>query len=166
MSKPHDIEVVKTDLQIEEELDAHRKGWTAQKVGLALLYALILAAAAGLFGDGIASNKKQSADQVTVESQRFYRFQAPMELKITAGNTSGDDVTVSFPNEYLKHFEVKGIVPEPGENRFADNRVEYTFDATGDADITFFLIPQSRGNISGSMDVNDQQFQLDHFIFP
>ena len=166
MRKPHDIEIVKTDLQLEEELEAHKKGWVAQRIGLALIYILVIAAAIGLFGDGLASKKTQSAQQVTVESERFYRFQAAMQLKISSINTSGSDLTVSFPNDYLKHFEVKSIAPEPARNQFTNNRVQYTFDATGDAEITFFLVPQSRGNISGSLNVNDQSFQLSHFIFP
>lgn len=53
MPKAHDIEIVKTDLQIKEELDAHRKGWTAQRVGLTLMYLLVIAAAVGFFGDGL-----------------------------------------------------------------------------------------------------------------
>lgn len=166
MSKSHDIEIVKTDLQLEEELEAHKKGWVAQRFGLTFIYLLIIAAAVGLFGDGLASKKTQTAQQITVESERFYRFQAPMELKITATNTSSNDLIVAFPNDYLKNFEVKSIVPEPSENRFTNDQVQYVFDATGAADIAFFLIPHSRGTISGSLNVNDQSFQLSHFIFP
>lgn len=166
MSKAHDIEIVKTDLQIKEELDAHRRGWTAQRVGLTLMYLLVIAAAVGLFGDGLASAKTESSQQITVESERFYRFQAPMPLQIMVTNTSGSNITIAFPNDYFRHFEVRSIVPEPTENEFINDHVHYTFDATGDADITFYLIPLERGRIRGVLNVNDEQFQLNHFIFP
>ena len=166
MAKSRDIEVVETELQIKEELDAHRKGWTAQAIGLVLMYALIAAAAVGLFGDGLASRQTKSAQQVTVESEQFYRFQAVMPLKITAANISGDELTISFPNDYIKHFEVRSIVPEPTSTEFTDDKVQYTFEATGKADVTFYCVPQRRGNISGAVHVNDQAFLLKQYIFP
>lgn len=165
MSKPQDIEIVKTDLEIEEELEAHKKGWTAQRIGLALMYLLVLSAAAGLFGDGIASKKTETEHAITVESERFYRYDAPMQVKISAAG-SDNNITVAFSNDYLKHFELRSIVPEPAENQITNNQIRYSFDATGDADITFYFVPKSRGSISGSLHVNDQQFELKHYIYP
>jgi len=165
MGKPRDIETVKTGLQIEEELDTHRTGWTVQRVGFVFIFLLVFAAAAGLFGNGPLSKTNTSAEQVTVESERFFRYQSPMPLKISAP-ASGNKITVSFPNPYLERFEVKAIQPEPLESKFANGQVEYSFEASGKADIVLYLIPQERGNINGTIQVNDQSILLKHFIYP
>ena len=165
MSKSHDIEVVKTDLQIQEELNAHRNGWTIQRIGFVVIFMLMVTAAIVLFGNGVLSKTTLSSQQTTVESERFFRYQSPMPLKISA-DASDNKVTVSFPNQYLESFEVKGIQPEPMENKFTNGNVEYSFEASDNADIVFYLIPQERGNISGTLQVNDQEFPLKHFIYP
>lgn len=167
MGKSKDsIEIVKTDLQIEEELDAHRRGWAAQRVGLLFILALVLLAAAGLFGNGVASKQTLTQDQITIESERFYRFEARLELKIKVAHLQGNELTVSFPNHYIQNFRVDSILPEPNEHRTTDGNVSYTFEGNGNMDITFFLIPNSRGNVEGDLGINGKIFRLKHFIYP
>ena len=161
-----DIEMVRTDLQIDEQLDAHRRGWVAQRYGLVFIFSLILLAAIGIFGDGITSSSRESTNSVTVESERFYRFEARMELKIAASNSAEGEVTVAFPNAYLQQFRIESIQPEPKESRNVNGEVRYIFEGSGDMDITFFLIPQKVGDISGTVAVNENTFSLNHFIYP
>ena len=167
MEKPdRDIEVVRTSLQIDEQLDAHRRGWVAQRYGFAFIYLLIVLAAIGIFGDGFTSSSRESGNSITVESERFYRFEARMEVKITAPNSAEAEVTVAFPNDYLQQFRIESIQPEPKENRHVNGGVRYTFEGSGDMDIRFYLIPQKVGAISGTVTVNDNKFSLNHFIYP
>ena len=165
MRKHDDIEIVKTELQINEELDAHKTGWAVQAVGIVLLYVFIVLAAAGLFGDGIASKTTESANGVTVESERFYRFEARMEVKLKIPDAQGE-VEVAFPNDYLADMRVESILPEPEETRQEEGKVVYTFAGTGPRDITFFLIPQSFGSVQGNLTVGENDFLLKHFIYP
>ncbi|MBD0294127.1 MAG: hypothetical protein ICV84_02845, partial [Flavisolibacter sp.] len=51
----HTVEEVKTDLEIDEDLDLHEKGWKLQRFGWFFIFALVILAALGVFGDGIAS---------------------------------------------------------------------------------------------------------------
>ena len=51
------LEKIKTDLQINEHLDAHQTGFIVQRIGLAFIIAFVVVAAIGLFGDGIISKK-------------------------------------------------------------------------------------------------------------
>lgn len=161
-----DVEIVRTDLEIDEQLDAHRRGWVVQRYGLLFIFALVALAAIGVFGDGLTSSVRESANSVTVESERFYRFEARMEVKIAASNTGGGELTVAFPSAYLKHFRIESIQPEPKENVNLNGAVRYTFEGSGTADIIFFLIPQQAGNIRGSVTVNEHTFDLRHFIYP
>lgn len=165
MGKHDDIELVKTELQIEEELDAHKRGWAVQAVGIVLLYLFILAAAAGVFGDGIASKVKESASGVTVESERFYRFESRMELKVKIAEAPGD-VEIAFPNDYLNKMRVDSILPEPEQTEQEEGRTVYTFSGNGPREITFFLIPQSFASIDGTVNIGEHDFSLNHFIYP
>lgn len=161
-----DVEMVRTGLQIDEQLDAHRRGWVVQRYGLLFILVLVASAAIGIFGDGLTSSVRESANSVTVESERFYRFEARMEVKITASDTGGGELTVAFPGAYLKHFRIESIQPEPKENVNMNGAVQYTFEGTGAAEIIFFLIPQKAGSIRGSVTVNEHRFDLRHFIYP
>jgi hypothetical protein len=167
MGKPkHSIEMVKTDLEIEEKIDAHKKGWTAQKAGLIFILAFILSAAAGVFGDGPASKARITKEQITVESERFYRHEARMELRIHVIGAETDGVTVTFPSEYLQHFLVDSILPEPKENNTTHGQTSYSFQGRGDMDITFYMNPQTPGTIAGEVLVNEKSFPLKTFVYP
>lgn len=167
MGKSKDsIEIVKTDLEIDEELEAHKRGWSAQKAGLVLIFGLLLLAAAGVFGNGPASKTRITKEQITIESERFYRHGARMELKIHVVDAKADGVTVTFPNEYLQKFRVESILPEPKENKSTDGEVSYTFQGNGKMDITFHLSPGTQGTITGEVFVNEKPFQLKTFVYP
>jgi hypothetical protein len=162
----HSVERIKTTLQIEEHLRAQEYGWKFQTAGLCLILFLVLCGAIGLFGDGIASKNKLEAAGITIEAERFYRFEARMPLKISMENNDKAGITVTFPARYLKNFEIASILPAPSGNKFEDDHVQYSFEGTGPAHLTFFLIPRKVGPVEGSIRVNETQFSLNHFIFP
>ena len=160
------VEVVKTDLEIREEIKAHEKGWAVQRVGVIFIFAFVLSAAAGLFGDGVASKKSISGDNAAVESQRFYRFQADMPLKIRVTNVPSQGTTVTFPNDYLQKFQVESVLPESKGNIFNNGEVSYSFEGSGSMDITFYLSPETQGTVDGEITINGEHFLLRHFIYP
>jgi hypothetical protein len=167
MGKPKDsIEIVKTDLEIQEEIDAHKQGWAAQRAGLIFMLAFVLSAAAGVFGDGPASKTHITNERITVESERFYRHEARMELRIHVIGAETDGVTVTFPNQYLQKFRVDSILPEPEENKITDGQTTYSFQGTGDIDITFYMSPQTPGTITGEVLVNEKSFPLKTLVYP
>jgi hypothetical protein len=159
------IERTTSDLKIEEHLPLHERGWIVQKAGLALLIGLVLCCGFGLFGDGVASKRKLHANGVEIEFQRYYRFEAPMDVKVEMkSNTVGN--TISFPSGYLKNFKIESIVPEPSENKFNGDQVEYYFDGGGRILVTFHFIPQTIGNIAATINVNQKPVTISHFIYP
>lgn len=159
------VEHVTTDLQIDEQIRMQENGWKLQTIGLLLIFALVLAAIFGLFGDGIASKKTQDNNGIEIEHQRFYRFEARMQLKIE-GEDKGGRLMVSIPNSYLENFKIESILPEPNDNRFEGDNVQYEFDGNDRMNVTFHLIPRTVGNIRSSIEVNERRFQINHFIFP
>jgi hypothetical protein len=167
MPKNNSVERVKTDLEIDEHLPMHEQGWKAQLIGLYLIFALVLTAAFGLYGDGLLSTKTLQQSDARVEFQQFYRFEARMELKLELNNSdNAKGMIASFPTAYLENFQVESILPEPEKNIVKEGHVQYVFNGSGNIIVTFFLIPRKVGKIDGSIQVNNNLFQLNHFIFP
>jgi hypothetical protein len=159
------VEHISTDLQIDEKIRMQENGWKVQAAGLIFILVLVLSAAIGLFGDGVISKKKLAENSIEIEYQKFYRFEARMELKIKSENAT-EGLMISFPNSYLEHFEIESILPEPSSNKFESDKVQYRFAGKDHIDVTFYLIPRKVGNIEGSLQVSENQFQINHFIFP
>lgn len=162
----HTVEVVKTDLEIQEYLDSQERGWRTQRIGWVIILALVVLAALGLFGDGVASKKTVTQSGTTVEYERFYRQEAIMELKVDLAQAPGSRSVIAFPNQYLEKFTIESIVPEPRENRVENRQVAYFFEGTPPMKVVFRLVPQRAGSIDGSVRVNNLTIPLTHFIYP
>ncbi|MEI6948244.1 hypothetical protein V9K67_13690 [Paraflavisolibacter sp. H34] len=161
----HPVEEVKTTLQIDEDLPLHQRGWKIQRAGWIFILLFLLLAAIGLFGNGPISEKKLRSDQVTVTYERFFRYEAEMELKID--RQAGDSATVvSLPGPYLKNFLVDAIIPEPEATTYSGGRIQYRFQGTGPLTVVFYLKPQHYGSFAAQLQVNDQPFSIAHFIYP
>jgi hypothetical protein len=158
------VERVASDLQIDEHIGMQESGWKMQAVGLGFIFMLVVLGAIGVFGDGIASRRKVTKSEVEVEYQRFYRFEARMELTVKVNSDRG--ASISFPNAYLKNFEVASIRPEPQTSTFNKAHVQYRFQGKDAMIITFFLIPRTIGSCENTIQVNESTFLLNHFIFP
>ena len=159
------VERIHTDLEIDEHLPMQETAWKIQLAGIVFIFALVFTAAIGLYGDGITSNKKLAENNIVVEYERFYRFESRMDLKVAVASAA-NDLVVSFPAEYLKNFQVESIVPEPYGNAFKNHQVEYTFKGKDSMFITFYFVPQKAGSIKGHIRVNENEFDINHFIFP
>jgi hypothetical protein len=166
MSSKHSVEKVTTSLEIDENIALHEKGWKVQRVGWGFIFFFVLLAAFGLFGNGIFSRRMKSMNNVEVEFQRFFRQEARMELKIRFKGRETHSPVVSFPNEYLKQFRIESILPEPKENMVLGERISYWFAGNGPMQISFYLVPQSTGNVKGELLLNNERFLIDHLIYP
>lgn len=164
-NEKHTVEVVETDLEIKEELDLHEKGWKAQKIGWIFIYLLVTLAAFGMFGDGMLSHQELRAANTQIQYERFHRQEARMNIRIDIQDQQ-DNLVISFGNSYLRNFKVESVVPEPKEVNISNDQVNYIFDSQGNASIVFYVTPQELGTIKGSVHVNENQFNLTHFIFP
>lgn len=162
----HTVEVVKTDLEIHEDLDMQERGWKTQRIGWVVILALVVLAALGLFGDGWASKRTVTQSGTTVEYERFYRQEAIMELKVDLAQAPAGQSVIAFPNRYLEKFNIESIVPEPRENRVEGSQVAYLFEGTPPMKVVFRLTPQQAGSIDGAVRVNNLTIPLTHFIYP
>ncbi|MBB1285370.1 hypothetical protein HRH25_13380 [Flavisolibacter sp. BT320] len=166
MAQQSTVERVNTDLDIDEDINLHEKGWVFQRIGWIFIFLLVALAAAGLFGNGLLSKKTQEKGGTTIEYQRFFRHEARMELTIDVHQPGSTQVAVSFPTKYLQQFRIESILPEPKESFLRDNSTHYIFPGEGSMTLTFHLVPQTSGFLSGAIGVNNQQFPITHFIYP
>lgn len=159
------VEPSSHQLQIDEQLDMHQKGWLVQRIGWILIFTLVAAAAFGVFGDGLASKISESGANTSISYDRFYRQEARMELKVSISNPAVNPV-ISFPGDYITRFKLESVVPEPVQNTVSGGMVHYTFNGTGPMNIIFRLIPEKVGTIEGRAVMNGEAFQLSHLIYP
>lgn len=160
------IEVINSDLEINEELELHEKGWKIQRIGWIFIFLLVALGAFGFFGDGLASKTTKTHTQANIQYDRFYRREARMEMKVDLLQSTNTPVDIAFPNNYIKNFRLESILPEPANIKVENNQVHYFFDGNGSMNIIFYLIPQKAGNISGTIRINENQFPITHFIYP
>ena len=164
--RKHRIEVVKTDLEINEELELHEKGWRFQRIGWIFIFLLVALSVLGFFGNGLASKTTKTNTEANLAYERFFRREARMEMKVDLSHYTNTPVDIAFPNKYIKHFRIESILPEPTQVKVKDNLVHYFFDGQGSMHITFYLVPQKAGNITGFIRINENQFPINHFIYP
>jgi hypothetical protein len=151
-------------LPLKDEIDLHRKGWIVQRIGWALMFAFLVAAILGLFGEGPLSKKKIQAGNINVEYERFCRYEHGMEIRLQsdAENIS----TVSIPQTYLKSFRVGIIVPEPAKQIAATGSVQYQFEGPQNNIVSFYLNPIDRKTVEGIFHVNNHPFTIKQTIYP
>ncbi len=157
------VEKINTDLQIDEGVSLHQKGWLVQRIGWVIIFTIPLLGAFGMYGEGWISNRQKEKGSVKAEYERFYRYEKEMQIRVTS---AGHMPQISLPQDYLKHFRVVRIIPEP-EQRLAENgNIVYRFGGTDNRSVSIYVIAQTYGNLRGTMAVNNQEFSIHHFIFP
>jgi hypothetical protein len=163
--RKNSVEKIKPTLQIEESLSLHEKGWIVQRVGWAMIIAVMVAGILGVFGEGPISKKEPVSGNIKATYERFFRFEA--EMKIVIESTADHISQVSFPQQYLKNFKILRFVPEPDNNVTSAGEVIYNFSPAQNHIVSVYLTPTSKGQIEGDMKVNGTNaFSLHHFIYP
>jgi len=157
-------EVIKPDLQIDEQLLLSEKGWVVQRVGWFFVIAVMIAGLLGAFGNGLLSKKNVSSGNVKAEYERFYRYETEMKVLV---ESSDHIASLSFPQQYLKNFRIIHFVPEPLNNSTANNEVTYNFLPSDNHVVSVYIISETYGPIGGTMKVNGtDNINLNHFIYP
>ena len=159
------VERVKPTVEIDESLPLHEKGWVVQRVGWVIIIAIIIAGILGLFGEGVLSKKKPVSGNITATYESFYRYDA--EMKIVIESSSDHISQISFPQQYLKNFEILRFIPEPDNNVTSAGEVIYNYLPAQNRVVSIYLTPTNKGSIKGDMKVNGMNtFSLHHFIYP
>ncbi len=164
-AKKQTIENVRHNLQLDENLHQHKKGWIIQKIGWAVLYAGLILAALGLFGTGVMSYKTQARNGNSIKYERFLRYESEAELTVEVTGAK-DTITLQIPQHYMQYVHVQSINPLPLENKTIDGQTIYYFNSRGTAIIHCGLMAKKAGSVTSTIVVNKTPFTITHQIYP
>ncbi|OLY94003.1 hypothetical protein SAMN05444008_110189 [Cnuella takakiae] len=159
------IEQISHPLDLDEKLNLHHKGWIIQPVGKVLLVGLMVMGLLGLFGEGLLSQQQVRQGTTQLSYEKFFRQYGEMELKVQQAGVSGRSA-ISFPLDYINHLQVTQVLPQPESTFIRDGQLWYVFQADQNLQVTFYIRPQTRGNLHGSVYVNEDNIPIHHFFYP
>ena len=104
-------------LQIETDLRFLRREWRIQRASWIAMLLVVVAAVAGLFGNGLLSDVQAGSAEsgLQVSYSRFVRMTAEttIELEVGPGVIREGQVELWISNSYLSSVDIESIRPEP-----------------------------------------------------
>ena len=151
-------------LPIEENMSLHKAGWVIQRIGWGLMFAFLIAAVLGLFGEGPLSERKIHSGNIEVEYDRFGRYEHGMLVRIQSRKETISSISIS--EEYLETFRINTIVPRPSKEIAANGTVEFQFEGPTNTVVAFYTMPVERKTVNGLFRVNNDSFSIKQTIYP
>lgn|SRR6185503_3805620 len=153
-----------------ERTRCFRLGWIFERVGWSAMAAVLIAAAAGLFGNGWLSGREVDAGGVlTAKYPSFCRAHAPLELAVE-WLPRQEQAALWISRSYLDGFEIAEIRPTPSGVTVDADRMHYTFRTAKPhtpVSVTFMLKPKRGGSFIGRVGLEDElDVEIRQFVFP
>jgi hypothetical protein len=163
-------------IQIDEQVGFQERMWRIERVGWLAIAAVVMAAAAGLFGHGLLSQATVELGDPAVapggtilEYERFGRAHSESQFVLTRpARTPNRMVVLWLSSDYLKDAELVRMTPEPASQELASNGVDYRFSVQdGPQTIILRFKPGRSGRLSGSIRINDgPPARFSQWLFP
>ena len=117
--------------KVEQDLDFQRREWTFQRIGWAVMLAIVVVGLLGLFATGpLSRTTVTNADRtLRVSFEGFTRFGAPTQLVIDVppGAIGGGEARIALSRDYLTAFQVQAVAPEAERVEAAGADLVYVF---------------------------------------
>jgi hypothetical protein len=150
-------------LAIGEDPEFQRRSWAIQRVGWAVMAALLVAGMLGILGgagpfvDATAGGQEYG---ITVDYQQYIRKRAPTNLRlhILPGAVDSTEVNISIDRVFLERFEIVYINPEPSQIAAGDSVMTYTFllsNPNEETTVTFNIQAERFGKATGHIGLQD-----------
>ncbi|HEY8897649.1 MAG TPA: hypothetical protein VIM79_22640 [Niastella sp.] len=159
------LEIVHHNLELDEDIEQHKKGWRVQKIGWAILYLGLILALLGFFGSGPFSYRTISANGNSVDYERFLRYEGEAEMTFHV-NAAKDTIRLEIPQEYLEYINLQSITPLPSASTTVNGTTTYFFNALGTASIHCNLMAKKSGSVTSVLKLNQTSFKINHQIYP
>jgi hypothetical protein len=160
----------KKDLHLNEDLPFQRRQWAFERIGWAFLALILLAGAAGAFGDGPLSRKQAGEGNLQVDYERFVRHDKPTDIDMTVTPGNSGEVRVSVTREFLLAVQMEQVTPEPEHVEAGGDALTYVFVAPSSAtsiEVTFTFRPDELGSHEATVRAGEgQAVTLKQFTYP
>lgn len=145
--------------------------WRWQRVGWILLAVLVIAALAGVLGDGPLSSTQLSSSDGALQAS-FDRFlhrsdPAVIVLRVSAEMRS-KSLRVHVGSAFLRRVRILRITPEPQSEIARQEGIDFLFESAGaPADITFHFEPEEWGPLQSDFALDaGSQVSVEQFVYP
>jgi hypothetical protein len=159
-------------MDIEQDLSFQHREWRRERIGWVVIGLILLAGLLGLFGHHpFARATSQTAKgQLTVEYDRFARYESTAELMVTVkpqGKGEGK-TSLWFDADYLDSINVVAVSPTPVRGEASAAERAFVFQTEGKPFSAIFSIQfRTIGLVHGRVRVNDQEaLSLTHMVWP
>jgi hypothetical protein len=162
----------RSGLQSKEDMQFQRREWFVQRLGWVALVLITLAALAGVFGRGPASQTLAESGPLKLEYERFWRLMSPTQLKVRLAPeaTQAKEVRLLVAQEYLDSVSVEHVTPQPQSVQAGAAHAIYTFaisEPGRETTVIFTIEPQEFGKLSGRVSLPDQTaIDFYQFVYP
>jgi hypothetical protein len=154
-----------------DDLAHERAIWKLQHYAWTFFALILVAALLGLFGDGVLSHAKAAKPGLSLEYERFGRYQAPNALKLRLGAGGGNTLpAVWLDRDFVDQIEIQEIYPPPELVKVTSDRLIYIFNVAQTNDtvaIAFHFKPDGYGKTRGRLGLVDgPELTFSQFIYP
>ena len=163
-----------TRLDLDEDVEFHRRERVMRRVGTVALCAFLLAAFAGLFGSGPLSNAEARSSDASVVAhyERFARNRASTTLRFevrSSATATAPPVQLALNGSFATGIQIEEILPRPLRVAAAADRYVFEF-ATLAPDSTSGIViryrPESLGPLLVVVSLAGSQLRFRQFVFP
>jgi hypothetical protein len=167
-----------TGLEIDQDLEFQRRSWIVQRVGWAIMLALLVAGGLGLLGSGPLSARTASIPGLMrVDYQRFGRYQTSesLTIELEPQATAGGVVRLGIDRHYLEGSKIESIVPPVERVEGLGDRLVHVFRMAQPGvplRVTLRRQPEQFGSIRGRIvleggsDVAGRTISFQQFVYP
>ena len=148
----------------------HRREWLVQRVGWSVLAAVLIAACAGLLGNGPLAHRSLISENGELTIDRFARRDGPTTwvIKPSAVGVRGSTFTLRVTSSMLQRVKIEAITPAPRAQAMTSNGVLFTFQAiAANTQVLFQVEPQAAGWLRGEFQLGDSNpVAVEQFVYP
>lgn len=147
-----------------------RRAWRLQHLGWAIIAAIVLAGAIGLFGSGPFSSTTRSAQGLSLEFDRFVRYQSPFTLRIDIPVPAGSSqAELSLPRSYFDAIQIESMLPTPVQVLTEADAVSFLFAVVPSAtslSVSIHAEPTGVGLLRGELVAGGRSLPFTQLAWP
>jgi hypothetical protein len=149
---------------VERDFEFQRRQWPFYRAFWILMALFLTAGLAGLFGDGILSEKKIEEADFSIEYEKYLRVRKSSELIINVKEL-GEGSSISINKDYIEKIEIDKISPEPESVEARGGQLIYKFAGVNNSTVIFYLDPVKKGFQKLELIIKGKKSTFDQYVY-